>query len=1121
MSSHPLAISIVAVFITISFQREFLEAAPPWNDYLTSEVERLTIQTSQDIASITPQNWEMKRALWRSELQDMLGLAPWPEKSDLAAKVERKIEREGVVIENLHFQSRPGLYVAANLYLPKEPPPKSGWPAVLYVCGHANLLDQGRLLGNKTGYQHHGLWLARHGVACLMIDTIQLGELHGEHHGTYKLGRWDWISRGYTPAGVETWSSIRAIDLLLSRSEIDGSRIGITGRSGGGAYSWFAAALDERIRVAVPVAGITDLENHVVDGCVEGHCDCMYFVNYHEWDYPKLAALIAPLPLLLTNTDSDGIFPLDGVMRTHRQLAALYKRLGKSDNYGVLIGPGPHKDIQELQVGAFRWLIRHLTEKEVTVDSAALKELEPKELATFPHETPADERVTSVANWFVDAASSLDDQVIAKQSWDIEWRKVFQKKWLQSDSKIDSQAKTRFEGNTPTHRWRLQELKIHPDWNPLWLEIEPSQTSDATSTIVHVGLWKDILIHDADAIENQVSQGSIAEAIQSNADHRHCFLFPRGWDCSTWSTDPKKLTQIHRRFYLIGQSVEGLQLQDCHRLLQWMSGSKTSTSGEIALIGYDRVAPLAVILGLESRSQQASIRPIASLRVRDYPNDPRFSPCLLGILRTCDFSSLLVAAKGTLPVEERNSSEQKKTQLLVETSQQPQQCTGIRIVEVGPNTATIWSRATRWSLPNLSDLAAVRFKSDSNKKAKQNSGAILPDDGVDGLRHAAPGVEAEMRIRFRESNSGTWNSTNWKVVDLGTDFSMLTRLTDLQANKTYEVRVEARALRGTDPSSTVAGQFKTLPDPNSATDIRIAIGTCQEFEDRDGPHGFDVYRTMLDRKTDAFFMAGDVVYYDQLARSVPLANYHWQRTYSLPTLVHFHRQVPTFFLKDDHDTYVNDSWPNQKFPWTDSFTFEDGQRIFKQQTGLPDPAYRTVKMGKDLQIWLLEGRDYRSPNDLLDSPEKSILGSEQKAWLQKTLGESKAKYRVILSPTPIVGPDRENKHDNLSNSNFETEGKQIRILLSKWPNTFVVCGDRHWQYHSIDPETKLHEFSVGPVSNRHAGGWNQKDFRKDYHQYLRVEGGYLELQLNANQGNTSLTAIHLDPYGQEHHRHEW
>ena len=69
------------------------------------------------------------------------------------------------------------------------------------------------------------------------------------------------------------------------------NRIGVTGRSGGGAYSWWIATLDERIKAAAPVAGITDLQNHVVDGVAEGHCDCMFQVNTYRWDFAQVAAL--------------------------------------------------------------------------------------------------------------------------------------------------------------------------------------------------------------------------------------------------------------------------------------------------------------------------------------------------------------------------------------------------------------------------------------------------------------------------------------------------------------------------------------------------------------------------------------------------------------------------------------------------------------------------------------------------------------------------------------------------------------------------------------------------------------------------------------------------------------
>ena len=76
------------------------------------------------------------------------------------------------------------------------------------------------------------------------------------------------------------------------------------------------------------------------------------------------------------------------------------------------------------------------------------------------------------------------------------------------------------------------------------------------------------------------------------------------------------------------------------------------------------------------------------------------------------------------------------------------------------------------------------------------------------------------------------------------------------------------------------------------------------------------------------------------------------------------------------------------------------------------------------------------------------------------------------------------------------------------------------QLDIIDPETKLHEFSVGPVSNRHAGGWKPDDYRPEIHQYMRVAGGYLEIELTYSGSTSQLSLVHLDPYGKEQHKHQ-
>jgi len=351
------------------------------NAYFEQQVSAIEGRLERDIK--TREDWLAKKGEYRRQLAEMLGLDPMPPRTDLKPAVTGSFEHEGIMVENLHFQASPGLYVTANFYRPKvvEKP----LPTILYVCGHGGAFKNGISYGNKTHYEHHGVWYAKHGFCCLVIDTVELGEIRGEHHGTYSKGRLWWWSRGYTPAGCEAWQGIRALDYLETRPEVDKTRFGVTGRSGGGAYSWWIAALDERIKAAAPTAGITTLRNHVVDGCVEGHCDCMFMVNTYRWDYDKVAALVAPRALCIVNTDKDGIFPIDGVFKIYQSARRIYKLLGAEKSIGLQFAEGPHADTQPLNTGEFHWMTRFLQGADLmsTLDSPAVHSIPMEKLRVF------------------------------------------------------------------------------------------------------------------------------------------------------------------------------------------------------------------------------------------------------------------------------------------------------------------------------------------------------------------------------------------------------------------------------------------------------------------------------------------------------------------------------------------------------------------------------------------------------------------------------------------------------------------------------------------------------------------------------------------------------------------
>lgn len=361
--------------------------------YLKHQVKQIEDNCLTDIT--TKADWEKRRPVLRQQFFDMMGLWPLPKKTDLKATVTGTVEGEGFTVEKLYFQSMPGLFVTGNLYLPKANPDRKvggvKYPTILYVCGHGNVVLEGVSYGSKVHYQYHPAWFATHGYVCLIIDTLQLGEIQGLHHGTYREGMWWWHARGYTPAGVELWNGIRALDYLETRPEVNTKRIGVTGRSGGGAYSWWLAAADDRIQAAVPVAGMVDLRSHLIEGVAErlkkgviaGHCDCMYFVNTYRWDFAMVAALIAPRPLLLGNSDADDIFPVAGYRSIAKKVSKVYA-LYDAEKFQLLETKGPHKDTPELRIGINKWMNRWLKEdvKSEVKDDLPPK-LTPKQLKVF------------------------------------------------------------------------------------------------------------------------------------------------------------------------------------------------------------------------------------------------------------------------------------------------------------------------------------------------------------------------------------------------------------------------------------------------------------------------------------------------------------------------------------------------------------------------------------------------------------------------------------------------------------------------------------------------------------------------------------------------------------------
>lgn len=616
--------------------------------YFAEETARLRDACMANVRSLD--DWKANRPMYRQQLLEMLGLDPLPERTDLKAAVTGTTEHDEFVVEKLYFQSRPRLYVTANLYRPKEV--KEPLPAILYVCGHGGVKKDGVSYGNKVHYQHHGAWFARHGYVCLVIDSLQLGEIEGIHHGTYRYNMWWWNNRGYTPAGVEAWNCTRAIDYLQSRKEVDPERIGVTGRSGGGVYSWWIASIDERIRAAVPVAGITDLENHVVDGCVEGHCDCMFMVNTYRWDYPLVAAMVAPRPLMIGNTDQDSIFPLDGVVRTNDKVRKVYELCGAGKALGLVITPGPHKDTQELRVPAFHWFNQHLKREDPPIAVAAEAFFQPQDLKVFD-KLPDDSINAEIHETFVPVAPDppVPDSPDQWRKLRDGWRKALLEKsfagWPDGAEPLDVQQAFAVE----REGLRLTAYDFTSQ-GPVRLRLYLTQPVDLeTPKLAVLGVldeedWNCFVAMMRCGFEDEIKgevpsyaedklpqpDEALVKGLREMHDSGECvmaFVAPRGVGPTAWNPSEKKQTQIRRRFMLLGQTLDGMRVWDVRRAMQALRSLDSAKDLPLVVQGERHAAGIALYASLFEPN-------VKRLDLRDLPRTHRDGPILLNVRRYLD-----------------------------------------------------------------------------------------------------------------------------------------------------------------------------------------------------------------------------------------------------------------------------------------------------------------------------------------------------------------------------------------------------------------------------------------------------------------------------------------------------
>src|SRR5215469_15479612 len=296
----------------------------------------------------------------RQKLLEMIGGLP-AEKTALNPQITGKIQMEGYAIEKLIYESLPGVYVTALVYSPDDHSVKH--PAVLVPAGHAT--------NGKIHYQGLSQRLASRGYVVIAWDPVGQGErsqlwdakagqsrynlVCGEHA---VLGNLAYLA-GANLARWEIWDGMRAVDYLLTRADVDADRISITGTSGGGTQTALIAALDPRIKVAVPSCYITSLpmrmSNRIfVDPDSDPEQDLFGMIS-NGVDHPGLLLMMYPRPVMVAAAVLD-FFPIEGTRKTFRELQRLYRQFAHADRIAMVESYNGHQYSPENQQAALDFL---------------------------------------------------------------------------------------------------------------------------------------------------------------------------------------------------------------------------------------------------------------------------------------------------------------------------------------------------------------------------------------------------------------------------------------------------------------------------------------------------------------------------------------------------------------------------------------------------------------------------------------------------------------------------------------------------------------------------------------------------------------------------------------------
>ncbi len=333
-------------------------------DRLASEVFEKMEERKELVSKInTLEEWKGRQQVLRQTFDEVIG--SFPEKTPLKPQIVKVIKKKNYTAEHIIFESQPGFYVTSTLYRPNGVKRNVKLPAIIYVSGHSEVAYRSDV------YQHVILNLVNKGFVVFAFDPIGQGERYQYYDESTGKSMMGGSTREHSYVGAQAfvtgsslakymvWDGIRAVDYLLTRSEVDPDRIGMTGRSGGGTQSSFIAAFDDRIYAVAPECYLTnytrlfetigsqDAEQNFLNGIAAG------------LDHPDFLSVRAPKPALMITTTND-MFSIQGAMETEAEVSRIYQAYGKSDNFSRVEDLAGHASTLANRESMYAFFQKHL-----------------------------------------------------------------------------------------------------------------------------------------------------------------------------------------------------------------------------------------------------------------------------------------------------------------------------------------------------------------------------------------------------------------------------------------------------------------------------------------------------------------------------------------------------------------------------------------------------------------------------------------------------------------------------------------------------------------------------------------------------------------------------------------